>query len=304
MQYNIVVVDDEIRQAEIIVKILEDHGYNVKGTNRPQDAIEIAKNEELDLVITDQAMPGMDGIKLLESLSSLKNPPLVVILTGYGTISKAVEAMKKKAFDYITKPIDMDRLLLIVKNALELKRLDRENRELRAIIKGEGLDTIVGSSGVIEDIKKTIKKIAPTNSTVLITGESGTGKELVARAIHNLSLRKNEPFSAVNCAAIPDTLIESELFGYEKGAFTGATSSKEGIIGATNKGTLFLDEISELSPAVQAKLLRLIQNKEFKPLGSSEVISVDIRIIAATNKVVEQEIKSGRFRKTSTIDLM
>ena len=297
MQYNIVVVDDEIRQAEIIVKILEDHGYNVKGTNRPQDAIEIAKNEELDLVITDQAMPGMDGIKLLESLSSLKNPPLVVILTGYGTISKAVEAMKKKAFDYITKPIDMDRLLLIVKNALELKRLDRENRELRAIIKGEGLDTIVGSSGVIEDIKKTIKKIAPTNSTVLITGESGTGKELVARAIHNLSLRKNEPFSAVNCAAIPDTLIESELFGYEKGAFTGATSSKEGIIGATNKGTLFLDEISELSPAVQAKLLRLIQNKEFKPLGSSEVISVDIRIIAATNKVVEQEIKSGRFRE-------
>ncbi len=297
MQYNIVVVDDEIRQAEIIVKILEDHGYRVKGTSRPHEVVDIARSNSLDLVITDQAMPGMDGIKLLETLSSMKDPPLVIILTGYGTISKAVEAMKKKAFDYITKPIDMDRLLMIVKNALELKRLDRENRELRAIIKGEGLDTIIGSSGIIEDIKRIVRKIAPTNSTVLITGESGTGKELVAKAIHNLSLRKAEAFSAVNCAAIPDTLIESELFGYEKGAFTGANTSKEGIIGASNGGTLFLDEISELSLAVQAKFLRLIQNKEIKPLGSSEIISVDIRILAATNKVIEQEIKNGRFRE-------
>ena len=297
MQYNIVVVDDEIRQAEIIVKILEDHGYRVKGTSRPHEVVDIARSNSLDLVITDQAMPGMDGIKLLETLSSMQDPPLVIILTGYGTISKAVEAMKKKAFDYITKPIDMDRLLMIVKNALELKRLDRENRELRAIIKGEGLDTIIGSSGIIEDIKRIVRKIAPTNSTVLITGESGTGKELVAKAIHNLSLRKAEAFSAVNCAAIPDTLIESELFGYEKGAFTGANTSKEGIIGASNGGTLFLDEISELSLAVQAKLLRLIQNREIKPLGSSEIIAVDIRILAATNKVIEQEIKNGRFRE-------
>ncbi|MCL4467828.1 MAG: sigma-54 dependent transcriptional regulator [Deltaproteobacteria bacterium] len=297
MQYNIVVVDDEIRQAEIIVKILEDHGYRVKGTSRPHEVVDIARTNSLDLVITDQAMPGMDGIKLLETLSSMQDPPLVIILTGYGTISKAVEAMKKKAFDYITKPIDMDRLLMIVKNALELKRLDRENRELRAIIKGEGLDTIIGSSGIIEDIKRIVRKIAPTNSTVLITGESGTGKELVAKAIHNLSLRKAEAFSAVNCAAIPDTLIESELFGYEKGAFTGANTSKQGIIGASNGGTLFLDEISELSLAVQAKLLRLIQNREIKPLGSSEIISVDIRILAATNKVIEQEIKNGRFRE-------
>ena len=297
MQYNIVVVDDEIRQAEIIVKILEDHGYRVKGTSRPHEVVDIARSNSLDLVITDQAMPGMDGIKLLETLSSMQDPPLVIILTGYGTISKAVEAMKKKAFDYITKPIDMDRLLMIVKNALELKRLDRENRELRAIIKGEGLDTIIGSSGIIEDIKRIVRKIAPTNSTVLITGESGTGKELVAKAIHNLSLRKAEAFSAVNCAAIPDTLIESELFGYEKGAFTGANTSKQGIIGASNGGTLFLDEISELSLAVQAKLLRLIQNREIKPLGSSEIIAVDIRILAATNKVIEQEIKNGRFRE-------
>ncbi len=297
MQYNIVVVDDEIRQAEIIVKILEDHGYRVKGTSRPHEVVDIARSNSLDLVITDQAMPGMDGIKLLETLSSMQDPPLVIILTGYGTISKAVEAMKKKAFDYITKPIDMDRLLMIVKNALELKRLDRENRELRAIIKGEGLDTIIGSSGIIEDIKRIVRKIAPTNSTVLITGESGTGKELVAKAIHNLSLRKAEAFSAVNCAAIPDTLIESELFGYEKGAFTGANASKQGIIGASNGGTLFLDEISELSLAVQAKLLRLIQNREIKPLGSSEIIAVDIRILAATNKVIEQEIKNGRFRE-------
>ena len=297
MQYNIVVVDDEIRQAEIIVKILEDHGYRVKGTSRPHEVVDIARTNSLDLVITDQAMPGMDGIKLLETLSSMQDPPLVIILTGYGTISKAVEAMKKKAFDYITKPIDMDRLLMIVKNALELKRLDRENRELRAIIKGEGLDTIIGSSGIIEDIKRIVRKIAPTNSTVLITGESGTGKELVAKAIHNLSLRKAEAFSAVNCAAIPDTLIESELFGYEKGAFTGANTSKQGIIGASNGGTLFLDEISELSLAVQAKLLRLIQNREIKPLGSSEIIAVDIRILAATNKVIEQEIKNGRFRE-------
>ncbi len=297
MQYNIVVVDDEIKQAEIIVKILEDHGYKVKGTNKPHEVIDIAKHNPLDLVITDQAMPGMDGIKLLETLSSLQDPPLVIILTGYGTISRAVEAMKKKAFDYITKPIDMERLLLIVKNALELKRLDKENRELRAIIKGEGLDNIVGSSGIIEDIKKIIRKIAPTNSTVLITGESGTGKELVAQGIHNLSLRKNASFEAVNCAAIPDTLIESELFGYERGAFTGANTSKQGIISACNGGTLFLDEISELSLAVQAKLLRLIQNKEIKPLGSPEVVSVDIRIIAATNKSIEHEIKKGSFRE-------
>ncbi|MCL4557926.1 MAG: sigma-54 dependent transcriptional regulator [Deltaproteobacteria bacterium] len=297
MQYSIVVVDDEIKQAEIIAKILEDHGYSAKATNKPGETIDIAKNGPLDLVITDQAMPGMDGIKLLEALSSLPSPPLVVILTGYGTISKAVEAMKKKAFDYITKPIDMERLLLIVKNALELKRLDRENRELRAIIKGEGLDTIIGSSGIIEDIKKIIRKIAPTNSTVLITGESGTGKELVAQAIHNLSLRKNAPFKAVNCAAIPDTLIESELFGYEKGAFTGANASKQGIISAADGGTLFLDEISELSLSVQAKLLRLIQNKEIKPLGSAATIPVDIRIMAATNKTIEQEIKNGRFRE-------
>lgn len=297
MQYKIVVVDDEIRQAEIIVRILSDHGYSAKCTNKPHEVIEIAKSNPPDLVITDQAMPGMDGIKLLETLSSLQSPPLVVILTGYGTISKAVEAMKKKAFDYITKPIDMDRLLLIVKNALELKRLDKENRELRAIIRGEGLDSIIGSSGIIEDIKKTIRKIAPTNSTVLITGESGTGKELVARAVHDLSLRKDAQFSAVNCAAIPETLIESELFGYEKGAFTGAVSSKQGIIGAGNGGTIFLDEISELSLAVQAKLLRLIQNKEMKQLGSSDVVPVDVRIIAATNKSIETEIKRGRFRE-------
>ncbi len=297
MQYNIVVVDDEIRQAEIIVKILEDHGYNVKGTNKPHEVIDIAKINPIDLVITDQAMPGMDGMKLLETLSSIPDPPLVIILTGYGTISKAVEAIKKKAFDYITKPIDMDRLLMIVKNALELKRLDKENRELRAIIKGEGLDIIIGGSGIVEDIKKIIRKIAPTNSTVLITGESGTGKELIAKAIHNLSLRKDTAFSAVNCAAIPEALIESELFGYEKGAFTGAGTSKQGIIGASNGGTLFLDEISELSLAVQAKLLRLIQNREIKPLGSSEIMDVDIRIIAATNKIIEQEIKNGRFRE-------
>jgi DNA-binding NtrC family response regulator len=297
MQYNIVVVDDEIRQAEIIVKILEDHGYNVKGTNKPHEVIDIAKINPIDLVITDQAMPGMDGMKLLETLSSIPDPPLVIILTGYGTISKAVEAMKKKAFDYITKPIDMDRLLMLVKNALELKRLNKENRELRAIIKGEGLDIIIGGSGIVEDIKKIIRKIAPTNSTVLITGESGTGKELVAKAIHNLSLRKDTAFSAVNCAAIPEALIESELFGYEKGAFTGAGTSKQGIIGASNGGTLFLDEISELSLAVQAKLLRLIQNREIKPLGSSEIMDVDIRIIAATNKIIEQEIKNGRFRE-------
>ncbi len=297
MEYNIVVVDDEIKQAEIIVKILADHGYTAKATNRPHEVVDIAHNNLLDLVVTDQAMPGMDGIKLLEALSLLQDPPLVVILTGYGTISKAVEAMKKKAFDYITKPIDMDRLLLTVKNALELRRLGRENRELKAIIKSEGLDTIIGNSGVIEAIKKIIRKIAPTNSTVLITGESGTGKELVANAIHSLSPRKDAAFSAVNCAAIPDTLIESELFGYEKGAFTGATAAKQGIIGASNGGTLFLDEISELSHPVQAKLLRLIQNKEIKPLGSSEIQSVDIRILAATNKDIAQEIKNGRFRE-------
>ena len=297
MPYNVVVVDDEIRQAEIIAKILTDNGYRAKSTNRPGEVIEMAKAAPPDLVITDQAMPGMDGIKLLETLSCMKNPPLVVILTGYGTISKAVEAMKKSAFDYITKPIDMDRLLVTVKNALELKRLARENRELKAIIKPEGLEQIIGSSGIIESVKTIIGKIAKTSSTVLITGESGTGKELIANAIHNLSLRKHEAFSAVNCAAIPETLIESELFGYEKGAVTGANTAKDGIIKATNGGTLFLDEIGELSPAVQAKLLRMIQNREIKPLGSSGVVSVDIRIIAATNKNIEHEIKSGRFRE-------
>ncbi|MCL4477677.1 MAG: sigma-54 dependent transcriptional regulator [Deltaproteobacteria bacterium] len=297
MRYNIVVVDDDIKQAEIIVKILGDEGYFAKGTNKPHEVLELSKNNSIELVISDQAMPGMDGIKLLEALSTITEPPLVIILTGYGTISKAVEAMKKKAFDYLTKPLDRDRLLMVVKNALELKRLDKENKELRAIIKGDRIDSIIGSSGVIEDVKKIIKKVAPTNSTLLITGESGTGKELVARAVHRLSLRKDATFSAINCAAIPDTLIESELFGYEKGAFTGAVTSKQGIIGATDKGTLFLDEISELSTNMQAKLLRLIQNKEIKPLGSSSIVPVDVRIISATNKPIEQEIKNGRFRE-------
>ncbi|MBI5199436.1 MAG: sigma-54-dependent Fis family transcriptional regulator, partial [Nitrospirae bacterium] len=246
----------------------------------------------------DIKIPDIDGLSLLNSFTKDLHPSTVIMMTAYGSINSAVEAMKKGAFDYLTKPLEKDELLIIVKRAFEKINLEKENRILRQELEEKfRIDGIVGSHGSMQEIFKLIKKVSNSNSTVLIYGESGTGKELIARAIHYNSPRRKRPFMAINCASIPETLLDSELFGFEAGAFTGAIGRKIGLFEASNGSTLFLDEIGDLSPDMQAKILRALQEREIRRLGSRENIKVDVRIISATNKDLEKEMKMGRFRE-------
>lgn len=295
---NILVVDDEKGQRDILKKILANHGYEVLTSPNAADGLRLFKDNEVDVVLTDLKMPGMDGMEFLKGIIKESPHATVVIMTAHGTIDSAVQAMKFGAFDYLTKPFDMDEMLIVIKKAAERTNLHKENAFLRQQLEERfGIDGIIGKSGVMQDVLKILKKVCGSNSTVLIYGESGTGKELIAKAIHYNSHRMDKQFMAINCAAIPETLLESELFGYERGAFTGANARKTGLFEAAGSGTLFLDEIAELSTPLQAKLLRVIQEKDIRRLGGNENIKVDVRIIAATNKRLEDEIKAGRFRE-------
>ncbi len=300
----VLVVDDEPLQRDILKTILEGEGYETYAASSGEEALKVVTKYYPEIILTDLKMEGMDGIELIESVAKLELPspdgfsPTMIIMTAHGTISSAVQAMKKGAFDYLTKPLDRDSLILTVKRASEHAELLKENLQLhRELYDRFRIEGIVGKSGMMQEAIEIMKKVSGSSATVMIKGESGTGKELVAKAIHYNSPRRSKAFTALNCAAIPENLFESELFGYEPGAFTGASSRRIGLFEATNGGTLFLDEIGDMPQMMQSKLLRVLQDKEIRRLGGKEAIKVDVRIIAATNKDLEKELAKGNFRE-------
>lgn len=295
---TILIVDDEKNYPLILSSILEDEGFETLTANSGQAALEILKSSDVDLVLTDMKMPVMDGIQLLEEVKD-KDPDLpVIMMTAYGTVEKAVEAMQKGAYNYVLKPFDNERLILFVNKAIAMFRVIKENRRLRHDIESRySFENIIGKSKKMQDVFEMIRKVAPVTANVLIEGKSGTGKELVAKAIHFNSPRHDKPFIAVNCSALAANLLESELFGHEKGAFTGAVSMHKGRFEVADSGTLFLDEIGELSQNLQVKLLRVLQDKIVERVGGSRPISVNIRLIVATNKTLKEEVRQGRFRE-------
>jgi len=295
---NILLVEDDNNQRDIIRTILEKEGYYVEDADTGKKALDLLKSNTFDVVLTDLRLPDIDGTDILKEVKNQNNISQVIIITAFGSIPSAVEATKLGAFYYLEKPFEKDQLLLVIKNDMNQVRLLRDNIMLKDQLTSKfKLDNIVGAHKRMEELYKIVKRIAPTNSTVIIYGESGIGKELFAKSIHYNSPRKNKPFFAINCAAIPETLLESELFGYEKGAFTGALTRHIGLFEQANGSTLFLDEIGDLTLGTQAKLLRAIQEKEIRRLGGKETIKLDVRIIAATNKKLDEEIKKGNFRE-------
>jgi two-component system nitrogen regulation response regulator NtrX len=295
MKSRILVVDDEAEIRRSVRMILEYEGYEVLEASSGPDGVAIVERESPDLVFLDIKMPGMDGLDALQRLKSSNEALPVVIISGHGTVSTAVEATKAGAFDFIEKPLTTERVLVTIRNALDRTRLADENRSLKRAV--EVRHQMVGESPALRQVWDSIKRASPTNATVLLLGESGVGKELVARSIHRNSLRSRERFVQVNCAAIPEELIESELFGHEKGSFTGATEKQIGKFEQADRGTNFLDEVGDMSPKTQAKVLRVLQEGEVERLGSARTIKVDVRVIAATNKDLEQEIEKGTFRE-------
>lgn len=292
---NILITDDEKSIRNILRDILEFEKYGVEEAENGEEALRIVEEKPVDLMVLDIKMKGMDGLEVLEKVKEMKPELPVIMISGHGTIKIAVEATKKGAYDFLEKPPDLNRLLISVRNALKNSELIRENRQIRTELLG--VKKIMGESPAIEQVKKTIETIAPSNSRVLITGENGTGKELVARSIHNLSKRSGKKFVDVNCAAIPSELLESELFGHEKGAFTGAVEQRIGKFEQADGGTLFLDEIGDMSQDAQAKVLRALQENKITRVGGTEVIDVDVRVVSATNKDLQKEIEEGNFRE-------
>jgi two-component system nitrogen regulation response regulator NtrX len=295
MPYRILVIDDETGIREAIRMTLEYEGYKIDEARSGQEGLDKAGRVPYDAILLDIKMPILDGIEVLENLREQKILTPVVMVSGHGDVHTAVECTKRGAFDFLEKPLNRDKLLLTVRNAVRQRSLEEENTELKE--KAEKEYQLVGMSSVMADLKSQIERAAPTRATVLITGESGTGKELVAREIHRRSSRANKPFIQVNCAAIPNELIESELFGHEKGSFTGAIRKQTGKFVAADGGTIFLDEIGDMSTGAQAKVLRVLQEGDVEPVGSASVVKVDVRVIAATNKNLEEEIRNGRFRE-------
>ena len=292
---KILVIDDEKAIRKSLREILEYENYEVEEAEDGPEAIEKITNKTFDIALCDIKMPQMDGIEVLTKLLEI-NPDLpVIILTGHGSVETAVEALKKGAYDFIEKPLDMNRLLVSVRNAGEKKNLVKETKKLRRKIH-KAYD-IVGESKEIAHVKDIIDRVAPTDARVMITGENGTGKELVARWLHEKSNRADKPFVEVNCAAIPSELIESELFGHEKGAFTSAHKKREGKFQLAHTGTIFLDEIGDMSLAAQAKVLRVLEENKISPVGSNKLLNIDVRVIAAINKNLQEEIKKGNFRE-------
>lgn len=298
MANRILVVDDEQLIRENLSYILKKEGYEVEEAENGKTAYDKVINNAFDIVITDIEMPVMKGTELLEKIRRIDLQTSVIIITAFGSLDTAITALRNGASDYILKPVEFDELLIKVKRLFEIKELMTENKVLREEIHRKyDYENIVGKSHTIKKVYEMVDAVAETDSTVLITGKSGTGKELVARALHFKSNRKNKPFIAVNCGAISENLIESELFGHKKGAFTGAVSDKDGYMKAAQSGTLFLDEISEMPPQLQVKLLRAIQEKEYTPVGTALALTVNARFVASTNRDLLEEVKSGRFRE-------
>ncbi|HKL27006.1 MAG TPA: sigma-54 dependent transcriptional regulator [Desulfuromonadales bacterium] len=293
--HTVLIVDDEKSIRESLSGILLDEGFTPLTAESGEAALLLLRDEKPDLILLDIWMPGMDGLETLTKIREIYPDQIVVMMSGHGTIETAVKATKLGAYDFIEKPLSLEKLLLSTENALKIGQLVEENRELRAKIAKDY--EMIGTSEPILTLKRQIEIAAPTSGWVLITGENGTGKELVARAIHNLSKRQEKPFVEVNCAAIPEELIESELFGHEKGSFTGATTQRRGKFDQAHEGTLFLDEIGDMSLKTQAKVLRILQERKFERVGGNKTIEVDVRVIAATNKDIEEEIAEGRFRE-------
>ncbi len=293
---RVLIVDDEVSICRSLSGILSDEGYATTMALDGEKALAELKNKELpDIVLLDIAMPGRDGLDILEEIRRLWPELPVVMMSGHGTVETAVRATRLGAFDFVEKPLSLEKLLLTLRHALDQVQLVSENRKLRA--SAIRAHEIIGESAPIKKLKEQLRVVAPTNGWVLITGENGTGKELVARQIHMQSKRAHKAFVEVNCAAIPEELIESELFGHEKGAFTGAIAQKRGKFDLANGGTIFLDEIADMSLKTQAKILRILQEQKFERVGGNETIEVDVRVIAATNKSLEAEIEAGRFRE-------
>ena len=295
MKARILVVDDEAEIRRSVRMILEYEGYDVLEASSGPEGIAMIERDTPDLVFLDIKMPGLDGLEALQKIRQTNETLPVVIISGHGTVSTAVEATKLGAFDFIEKPLASERVLVTIRNALDSTRLQDENRTLKRA--AESRHQMVGESAALRQVWDAIKRAAPTNATVLLLGESGVGKELIARAIHRNSLRSRERFVQVNCAAIPEELIESELFGHEKGSFTGATEKQIGKFEQGDRGTIFLDEIGDMSAKTQAKVLRVLQEGEVERLGSARTIKVDVRVIAATNKDLESELEKGNFRE-------
>jgi len=295
---RVIVIDDEPGMREFLEIMLQKDGYIVDTASDGPEALEKMESSLFDLAITDIQMPIMNGIELLKKINEKSPDTTVIMITAYASHETAIEAMKLGAYDYITKPFKIDEIKLVIQKALDKKKLERENTRLRKELETQyGFGNIIGRSPAIVKVFELIKRVAEINVNVLIAGESGTGKELVARAIHYSGPRHEKPFVPVNCGAIPESLMESELFGYKKGAFTGAVADKRGLFEEANSGTIFLDEIGDLPLHLQVKLLRVIEEKKIRPLGSTESTDVDIRIIAATNKRLEDEVAESRFRE-------
>ncbi len=288
LEKNILIVDDEKGVGDFLTIVLKKQGYKAFYASSGKQALELCRGRTFDLALVDIKMPVMDGIEFLKEAKRLNPSLLFIMMTAYPSIETAVEAMKEEAFEYVTKPFNVDELQRIIKRALERQEPTEQ------VLKIEG---IITKSPAMDKILKTLPKISSTQANVLIMGESGTGKELIAKAIHNLSPKKDNPFVTVNCAGIPETLLESELFGHKKGAFTGATSDKMGLFKAADGGTIFLDEIGELPAALQVKILRVVEDKSFKPIGDTKDIKVELRVISATNKELEKEVIEGKFRE-------
>jgi len=295
MPGTILIIDDEESILQTLGGVFNDEGYEVKTATSGEEGLAVFEQAPVDLVFLDIWLPGIDGLETLDRIRSAFPLTSVVMISGHGTIETAVEAAKKGAYYFIEKPIDLDKILLITKRALEQKSLEKENFELRQRI--EQKFEMIGKSDTIGEIRLQIKAAAPSNGRVLIQGENGTGKELVARAIHNASWRKGAEFVEVNCAAIPEDLIESELFGHEKGSFTGATTRKTGKFELAHKGTIFLDEVGDMSLKTQAKVLRVLEEQKIERVGGTTTIDIDVRVIAASNKDLGREIEAGRFRE-------
>ena len=298
MKEKILVVDDEQSHRMMLKAVLNKQGYGVSEADDGSSAIKAVENESFDLILMDIRMSDMDGIAALKEIKKTNPSIPVIMMTAYASLKTAVEALKSGAYDYLTKPLEMEELKILVQKTLEHSRLEEENVLLKERLADRfEFSRIIGRSKAMKELFETLSHVVSSDATILIYGESGTGKELVANAIHQNSPRAQKPFIKVSCAALPETLLESELFGHERGAFTGAVGRKAGRFQLADGGSLFLDEVSEMSPATQVKLLRVLQEKEFEPLGSTKTIQVDIRLISATNKDLETEVKEGRFRE-------
>jgi two-component system response regulator PilR (NtrC family) len=295
---RILIVDDEQSMREMLSIMLRKEGYDVLAAANGEAALDVLQNEIFDLVITDVRMGQVGGIEVLRAVKDLSPETVVIMITAYASTETAVDAMKMGAYDYITKPFKNEEIRMVIQKALEKRLLRKENILLKREIESRaGFENFIGKSEPMQRVFSLIRQVADTRSTVLITGESGTGKELVARAMHTQGARRNQPFISVNCSALPETLLESELFGYMKGAFTGAVANKQGLFEAANSGTIFLDEISSTSPGLQTKLLRVLQERELRRVGGTSDIKVDVRVIAATNRDLVREVARGMFRE-------